>query len=289
MTTPDNSNTTTPANAGVSAKPSGSGSNDGAAQPWMHTEAIILWASWAAMLVFNAFAELGKLGGVTTEEVSNEATTWFMPAGYAFTIWVVIYIALALWVVILSRDKGRERLGPLPITTRGALFVVTCALNIAWLAVWHSRQLLASIILIALLLIAVWTLCAMSRGQEHNLLDWVPLSLYGSWLAVATIANIMHVVSRYFDPKGSNIIVQSISTLALLVLLVAISVFMNARMHDWVCGVVVIWSTVAIGVHLMDTSRFFAVVLIVFATLSAIVIYLPWRRLLPQQQQDQAA
>ena len=54
----------------------------------------------------------------------------------------------------------------------------------------------------ALLLIAVWTLCAMSRGQEHNLLDWVPLSLYGSWLAVATIANIMHVVSRYFDPKG---------------------------------------------------------------------------------------
>jgi uncharacterized membrane protein (UPF0136 family) len=93
----------------------------------------------------------------------------------------------------------------------------------------------------------------------------------------------MHVVSRHFDPKGGNVLVQAVSTLALLALLVAVSAFMNARMHDWMFGLVVIWSAVAIGVRLMDTSKIFAVALIVFATLSAIVIYTPWTRLLPRR------
>ncbi|MCI1223313.1 MAG: tryptophan-rich sensory protein [Bifidobacterium subtile] len=276
------------AREGVPAKPSGDGgnadiANGKAPRHWTRTEAIIAWTAWAVMLGFNAFAQIGKLGGVSTGEISNEAFSWFTPAGYAFTIWGAIYIGLAIWLVTLSRDKSRKQLGPLPMSARGALFVLTCALNIAWLVTWHYKQFTASIIMIALLLAAVWTLCALSRDDGRNVLDWAPLSLYGSWLAVATIANIMHVVSRHFDPKGGNVLVQAVSTLALLALLVAVSAFMNARMHDWMFGLVVIWSAVAIGVRLMDTSKIFAVALIVFATLSAIVIYTPWTRLLPRR------
>jgi hypothetical protein len=254
---------------------------------WTRSEAIVLWAAWALTLAFNTFAQIGKLGGVSTADISNEVFSWFTPAGYAFTIWGAIYLALALWLVVLCRDESRTRLGLLPLTTRGALFVLTCALNIAWLISWHYRQFVVSIILIALLLTAVWTLYATGRQglqerQGRNFLDWAPLSLYGSWLAVATLANITHVISRYYDPNGSDTIAQAASTAALVLLLVAVSAFMNVRLHDWMFGLVVLWSAVAIAVKLMDASKAFAVMLIVFATLGAIVIYTPWARLLPR-------
>ncbi|MCI1220097.1 MAG: hypothetical protein LKF99_06160 [Bifidobacterium sp.] len=255
---------------------------------WTQTEAIILWAAWTLTLAFNVFAQIGKLGGVSTADISNEVSSWFTPAGYAFAIWGAIYLALALWLVALCGDKSRTRLGPLPLTTRGALFALTCALNIVWLISWHYRQFAASIIVIALLLVAVWALYTVSRqGLQRrrglSFLSLVPLSLYGSWLAVATLANIMHVISRYHDPNGNNTIAQATSTVALLLLLVAVSAFMNARLHDWMFGLVVIWSAVAIAVRLMDVSKAFAVMMIVLTTLGTIVIYTPWTRLLSQR------
>ena len=63
--------------------------------------------STVAMLVVNGFAASGRLGGVTVKEISDRYETLFTPAGYAFSIWSVIFLFLAKFTLIINRSRVR--------------------------------------------------------------------------------------------------------------------------------------------------------------------------------------
>lgn len=242
-------------------------------------DTLVLIVSYLAMIAMNALGEVLKFGGVTSADVSNEVFAWFAPAGYVFTIWSVIYIALAVWAVRLVRDD-RRRIGfaGLPIGRDTALFAVSCVLNIAWLALWHLRVFPATVIVIVALLVAVGALYIMTWQRSKSLLDRVPLSLYASWLVVATCANIAHVVTRALPGGG---LFSPVSTIAVLLLLVGATYVVRRIFDDYVFGLVVLWAGIGIGVRLVAVSPVTGVLAIVASTLGVAAALLPWARLRP--------
>ena len=65
-----------------------------------------------------------------------------------FSIWGLIYVALIVWLVQYTRDAPNRvrRFGFVAL-----LFVVSCALNVAWLALFHFLQVYVGLFVIAAL------------------------------------------------------------------------------------------------------------------------------------------
>ena len=60
---------------------------------------IIVAASFVAMVFVNYLAQMLPLNGMTPGEVSDSLPNLFAPAGLTFSIWGVIYVMLAVFVV----------------------------------------------------------------------------------------------------------------------------------------------------------------------------------------------
>ena len=157
-----------------------------------------------------------------------------------------------------------------------SLFTVSCALNIAWLALWHFEAFVPSIIVIAALLAVVGMLYVRVNTQSSRLVDRVPVSLYFAWLGVATIADIAHVITRFTGAEQS--ILQPASTLVLAIAFFALAVYMKRTYGDYAFGAVIVWAVVGIGVHLMNANIAIAVLTIMLAGFGALAVYFPWEK-----------
>ena len=241
------------------------------------TSIALVWAAYVVTIACNAAFEVFALGGTTSAEVSGEVFAWFTPAGYVFSIWSVIYLALAVWLVAYSGDASHdEPLGSLQIGKTASLFTVSCALNIAWLALWHFEAFVPSIIVIAALLAVVGMLYVRVNTQSSRLVDRVPISLYFAWLGVATVADIAHVITRFTGAEQS--ILQPASTLVLAIAFFALAVYMKRTYDDYAFGAVIVWAVVGIGVHLMNANIAIAVLTIMLAGFGALAVYFPWEK-----------
>ncbi|MEF9840925.1 MAG: hypothetical protein RR773_00010 [Raoultibacter sp.] len=242
-------------------------------------EVIAVWVAFVIMVTCNALFETLKLGGVTSADVSNAVFAWFAPAGYVFSIWGIIYIGLAVWLVLFTRSLAdRTRFFGLPFSLEGALFVVSCVLNVTWLLSWHLQIFPLSIVVIIALLVCVTLLYVQVRRRASAWYEWAPISLYVAWLCVATLANIAHVATR--QSMGDIVLVSAISTVVLVILVWGLAFVMRRGLDDFVFGLVVLWATIGIGVRLMDVSVVVSVAVIAISTLGVLFVYLPWRRLL---------
>ena len=249
------------------------------------TETVVLVASYIILVAANILGEVLKFGGVTAADVSNEVFAWFAPAGYVFSIWSVIYIGLAIWVVRLIKDETDDAsFAGLPIGFETMLFAATCVLNIAWLAFWHLRVFPATIPVIVLLLAAVVLLYLKTRQRSEAWLDRVPIALYASWVAVATIANIAHVVTR--NTVSDAGIIPAFSTILLLLLLAGLAFLVRKALGEYIFGIVVAWAGIGIGVRLVDVSPAIGVLAILISTIGIAAVLVPWNSLLSTQKSE---
>ena len=59
--------------------------------------AALVLAATLGTIAFNWLAAVGRIGGVTPDEVSAKFPTPITPAGYAFSIWSLIYVGLLVF------------------------------------------------------------------------------------------------------------------------------------------------------------------------------------------------
>ena len=55
--------------------------------------------SYFAMVIINGLASTVGINGKKTGEISNQVDVLFIPAGYVFSIWGLIYFLLFIWLV----------------------------------------------------------------------------------------------------------------------------------------------------------------------------------------------
>lgn len=149
--------------------------------------------SMLTALVVNVLATTLPLNNQNTAEISDRFKVYFVPAGYVFSIWGIIYIGWIAFVVyqFLPAHKESPRLRGL-----GYLFALSNLFNAAWLFCWHYNRFgLSVLVMLTLLglLIASYVKLNIGRTSVSNTEKWcvdIPFSVYLGWISVAAIANI---------------------------------------------------------------------------------------------------
>src|SRR5450759_260735 len=101
-------------------------------------QALVLVAA-IATIAFNGISQAIPVGGRTSADVSNQYTTFFTPANYAFAIWGVIYLLLLAFGIYQALPSQRENPNTRKISW---LFILNCILNCAWLILFQSDQIM---------------------------------------------------------------------------------------------------------------------------------------------------
>ena len=181
--------------------------------------------AFAVDIVINIFAT-GRVGAVTrfgfrntTGEVYPSQVT---PAGWTFAIWGLIYAWQVLWLVygwsFVCRPRAQRTIfwGVYP------MFVLVCAINVAWLYTWGNDYAQVALAFLVLIVVSLYGTIGMlsyhlyrktkgleEEGQKCDL--WMTrivvlngLGLYASWVSVATCLNV-GIVILYYTPTGAGL------------------------------------------------------------------------------------
>ena len=176
----------------------------------MTTRSISDWggniAAFMLVIVFNFLSNALPFNDQSQTEIAAKYPSLFTPAGFTFSIWGLIYLALLAFVVYQAMPSQRQNA---LIASLGVPFKINCVGNALWLVAWHYDQLVLAllimlIILVTLIIIYRRLLAELSSaGFLQHLVLYMPFSLYTSWISVATIANASILQTAYgWDNAG---------------------------------------------------------------------------------------
>lgn len=144
-------------------------------------------------LTVNILASTLPLNGQNTGEISDRFEVLFVPAGYVFSIWGVIYLGWIAFTIFQLQPSQKES----PRLRRlGYLFALSNLANAAWLFCWHYNLFGLSVLVMLVLLgllIASYLRLNVNRSPVGPAEYWsvdVLFSVYLGWITVATVANI---------------------------------------------------------------------------------------------------
>ena len=237
-------------------------------------ETVTMWAAYVVTVLCNLLFEATRLGGTTSGEVANLMYVWFMPAGYVFSIWGLIYVALIVWLVQYTRDAPNRvrRFGFVAL-----LFVVSCALNVAWLALFHFLQVYVGLFVIAALWAVMAALYVTVRRTMKTAAGRVPISIYAAWVTVAVVANLTTAITWAFD--GGIPVLNELSTLLLVAGVLTVGYVMYKRFDDLAFPLVILWAVIGVGVHVAAASVLVAIAVFLLAAFGALVTFAPMGKL----------
>jgi hypothetical protein len=168
--------------------------------------------AFIAVLTVNFLSNTLPINGRTAQDISDSLPSFFTPAGYTFSIWGLIYLALFGYIIYQALPGQRQRPLERPFQSQISwLFVASSVFNITWLLSFHYGVYLLSVFLMLGLLgslIAIYLRLNIGRPNPSlttadKLLVQAPFSLYLGWITVATIANIAsYLVSVNWDGFG---------------------------------------------------------------------------------------
>ncbi len=144
-------------------------------------------------LLMNYLSGTGKFGA-SVADISAMYQTPFTPAGYAFSIWGLIYIMLIAFVIhqwyAAYRLKDNKEL-----TQAGLWFSLANLANGMWIYAWTNNMITLSMVIMIVLLISLIMLSLRLHLETWDapfriiLFVWWPLVIYLGWIVTATVAN----------------------------------------------------------------------------------------------------
>ena len=202
-----------------------------------------------ATITINILANALPINGMNTGQVSDSFKVYFVPAGYVFSIWGIIYIGLIAYAVYqaLPSQKDNPRM-----QATGWWVVLGGLANSTWIFLWHYQQFVATLgamfILLATL-IAVYLRLGFRRFKVSTGETWaarVPFSIYLGWITVATVANISDVL--YYVKWNQFGISAAAWMVIILGAVLVIAGLMNFLRRDVAYALVLLWALIGIAV-----------------------------------------
>jgi hypothetical protein len=148
-------------------------------------------------VIVNGLANVLPINNTTTGELSDQYPNLFVPAGLTFSIWGLIYILLAIFVIYQLTIVVRKGTQQSSFIERiGLLFFGSSVANIGWIFAWHYEIVPLSLVLMLLLLgclIAIYLRLNIGRSassKTERYLVHLPFSIYLGWITIATLANV---------------------------------------------------------------------------------------------------
>lgn len=227
------------------------------------------------MLIANYLANTGSFFPATVAEISQRYPSLFTPAGYAFSIWSVIF-AGCIGFTIFQWHLVYNSKNTLIIKQTGIWFLVSNLCNAAWLVAWTTNNIGYSVILIMALLLSLCRLVVRLRleldqvSKKVIVLVWWPITIYTGWVMVASIACIAAwLVSVNWN--GWNV-AESTWAIAMLVIAGIIYILLVTNRHLREAAMVGIWAFIAIAVKQWHDNNAVAVAAILVSIILLVII-----------------
>ncbi len=202
-----------------------------------------------ATIVVNGLANALPLNGQNTGAISDRFQVYFVPAGYVFSIWGLIYLGLVAFAIFQALPA--QRYNP-RLQAVGWWVSLGGLANIAWIFLWHYEHftftLVAMLVLLATLIITYLGL-GTGRASVSRAETWMarlPFSIYLGWITVATVANVTDVLD-YLKWNGFGIAPEIWMGIVLLAVLV-IAALMNFSRRDIAYAAVILWALAGISI-----------------------------------------
>lgn len=210
---------------------------------------VIVVVAVIATIVVNGLANALPINGQQTGEVSDRFQVYFVPAGYVFSIWGLIYLGLIAYAIYqaLPSQRNNARLRSIDW-----LFVVSSLANIAWIFLWHYEQFLLTIVAMLVLLVSlilIYLRLDIGRSAVPALERWLVhlvFSIYLGWITVATIANVTSVLD-YVGWNGFGLSDEAWLVIMLAVALVVAGLMAWTR-RDVAYLLVLVWAFAGIAI-----------------------------------------
>lgn len=209
----------------------------------------ITWIAFAAMFTINGLANYLPLNGYSTGALSDMYPNLFVPDGFTFSIWSIIYLWLLVFVgyatstlIWLPQIDVRYK----RIVSLLPWFWLSCLFNGLWILAWHYLQVFLSVLIMVSLLITLLIIFikiqqqrAHPRKRDHFLAE-VPFIIYLGWISVATIANTTTLLVKIgYDGSPFSQVSWSIMMMVVAMLL---GIYMSVVHHRPAYAMVICWA-----------------------------------------------
>ena len=201
-----------------------------------------------ATLVVNGLANALPLNGLNTGQISDRFQVYFVPAGYVFSIWGLIYVGLIIYGIFQALPSQRENPH---LRATGWWIALGGLANSTWIFLWHYEQfpltVIAMFVLLATLIITYLRLGVLrvKVSPAERWLVHLPFSIYLGWITVATVANVTALLD-YWQWDGFGISPEIWMGIMLAAVLM-ITALMNFTRWDVVYTAVIMWALAGIS------------------------------------------
>lgn len=223
------------------------------------------------VFVFNFLTGTGMINDLSQADISAMYPTKITPAGFAFSIWGVIYTLVLisiLWMLYKHKESDVSEV----IQSIGWWFNISSLANILWTVTFSYLKLPLSTVLIVILLLAlVFILMNLSKLDfKLNALFPLTFGLYTGWVMIATVVNIAASLVQV-GWNGFNISEVMWANIILIVAL-AIVFFVTYRTSNAIVPLPVAWAYFAI--YSAEASMVALVGVFVLVIISAYQLYI---------------
>lgn len=215
------------------------------------------------MITVSYYSQAIRLNNNTIGGVSEHYENLFTPAGYAFSIWGLIYLALLVYcffqlnrVFVSEKDAGF-------VKKTGPWFIIANVSNAAWVVAWLFEDTLLSVILMFIILASLLKIIFNTNMERWDAppkiiaFTWWPICFYAGWITVAAIANVSaHLTSIGWRRWSFS---EQQWTILLLVFTVIINLLITYRRNMREFALIGAWALVAIYVrHINENNSLIA-------------------------------
>uniref|UniRef100_A0A3B3BJ39 Si:ch211-161h7.5 n=1 Tax=Oryzias melastigma TaxID=30732 RepID=A0A3B3BJ39_ORYME len=204
-------------------------------------------------MVFSVLAGPGIPFSSSTSNVSDEFVTQITPSGWTFSIWGIIYVALALVLLYILSGLFRNAYGYVycsPAVLSYGFFGAWClnlAINTGWLFLW-DRIMPAALAFLILIALTNYAVIFFSCWGLHKYGAWLDkyhkiqngVAIYATWTTIASLINLNIVL--VYDAGVSSTDASTIALSILTVFALENTILDKHVRYVLITYVVVIWA-----------------------------------------------
>lgn len=210
-------------------------------------------------IVMNYLSNTGIFNKSTMASVSAKYQNLFTPAGYAFSIWGLIYIGLIAFAIYQSQGLFNSKETPEVVDKIGWMFVISCIANCLWILAWLYDYTGASVLIMTGLFLSLCRIVVRTRMEfdlitfKRVALEWWPFAIYFGWITVAIIANIAAYLTK-IQWDGFGISAENWTIIMILAAMV-INLFVTWNRNLRESASVGVWALIAVAVANLEANK----------------------------------
>lgn len=165
----------------------------------------------------------------------------FMPASYAFSIWILIYILMFLWIIKGFFPTYKQ----FDMYKKSVIIFFVCEILTGLTVLVPTK--ISPIFIVGALVTALMTYEIINKSDVSKIFK-IPISFLAGWLSVATIVDISQVLKIMGVTKIAGLDEVTIAII-LLIIGAAIAIVFAVVKKDDIYPLVFIWGYIAIAIE----------------------------------------